>query len=122
MKKFLVWIWCFPQMLAGAIWVKISKARKADGYCIVSDKYEYSMSLGEYIFLCESHVDDPDTLKHERGHTKQSYIFGWFYLLCAGLPSALWARLGKKYREKHGIDYYSVYPENWADKLGGVKR
>jgi hypothetical protein len=54
-------------------------------------------------------------------------ILGWLYLPLVGLPSIIgniWDRLfHKKWssdrREKW---YYSRYPENWADKLGGVIR
>lgn len=122
MKNVLIWIWCFPQMLAGFIFSKISKAEKRGDHYVISNKYGGSVSLGTYVFLCEAHQYDERVLKHEQGHTKQSYILGWLYLLAVGLPSFLWAWLGRKYRAKHGVSYYAVYPENWADKLGGVDR
>lgn len=117
----LTWIWCFPQMLAGWIVKKITKAEKTDGYYKWNNPTG-SVSLGTYIFLCPAHWGNETVLKHEQGHMKQSYIFGWLYLLVIGVPSFLWAWLGGKYRAKHGVSYYAVYPENWADKLGGVKR
>lgn len=120
--KILIWIWCFPQMLVGAIFKKISKAKKVDDYYVISNKYGGSVSLGTYIFICESHNGDKRTLKHEKGHMIQSYILGWLYLIVVGLPSFLWAWLGGEYRAKHGVSYFAVYPENWADKLGGVER
>ena len=115
------WIWCFPQMLVGFILKHITKARK------VNNHYQYdvefgSFSLGTYVFLCPSHWSDENALKHELGHTKQSYILGWLYIPLVLLPSLIWAGCFKKYRQKHGVSYYSVYPENWANKLGGVER
>ena len=122
MSKLLTWIWCFPQMLVGYIFQRISKAKKVDDHYVISNKFGGSVSLGTYIFICEAHEGDENVLKHEKGHMKQSYILGWLYLLLVGLPSISWAWLGREYRAKNGVSYYSVYPENWADKLGGVKR
>ena len=86
----LNWTWCLPQQVAGLVLKIITKARK------VGDHYEYnvesgSISLGSYIFLCPAHWNDKETLKHEKGHTKQSYILGWLYLIVIGLPSFIWA-------------------------------
>ena len=121
MKTLLTWIWCFPQMLAGFIVKLLTKARKRGEY------YEFdiesgSLSLGTYIFICPAHYGDGDTLLHEQGHTKQSYILGWLYLLVIGLPSLIWATCFEKYRQKHNISYYSLYTEKWADKLSGIDR
>ena len=114
------WTWCLPQQLAGFILKIITKAKKS------GDHYEYnvengSISLGNYIFLCPAHWNDKETLKHEKGHTIQSYILGWLYLIIIGLPSLIWCNCFERYREKHNISYYSFYTEKWANKLGGVK-
>lgn len=122
MEKLFTWIWCFPQMLAGAIFKKISKARKSGDYYVISNKYGGSVSLGTYVFICEGHLYDEMVLKHEQGHSKQSYILGWLYLPLVGLPSLIWCKCFYEYRVKHGVSYYAVYPEKWADKLGGVER
>lgn len=121
LKLIATWIWCFPQMLVGFILKLITRARK------VKNHYRYnisfgSISLGTYVFLCPSHWLDDRALKHEQGHTKQSYILGWLYIPLVLLPSLIWAGCFDKYRQKHGVSYYSIYPENWADRLGGVKR
>lgn len=120
LKSIFTWIWCFPQQLAGLIVRLITKARKVD------DHYEYdvksgSVSLGTFIFLCPSHWYDEETLKHEQGHTKQSYILGWLYLIVIGLPSLIWCCCFEGYRRKHNKSYYDFYPEAWANKLGGVE-
>lgn len=122
MKALLVWIWCFPQMLAGAIFNYISKARKCGDHYIISNEWGGSVSLGSYVFLCEAHERDERVLKHEKGHTKQSYMLGWLYLLVIGLPSVIWCNCFGWYRKKHGVSYYAFYTEKWADKLGGVER
>lgn len=121
MQNILLWVWCFPQMLAGAV---LARATHAERH---GDHYRYksrrgSVSLGEYVFLCPAHWDDEQALKHEQGHTKQSRILGWLYLPLVGLPSIIWAGCFRGFRNKHHVSYYSVYPENWADRLGGVER
>lgn len=78
--------------------------------------------MGEYIFLCPAHQSDERTLKHERGHTKQSYILGWLWVPIIGIPSIIWAGCFGWLRAKYNISYYSFYTEKWADKLGGVER
>lgn len=120
-KKIFVWVWCFPQMLAGLVLKLVTRAWR------FGDHYHYgvkcgSISLGEYIFLCPSHWNDEETLKHEKGHTKQSYILGWLWLPLVGLPSMIWAGCFEWYRKKYNVSYYAFYSEKWADKLGGVNR
>lgn len=121
LKTVFTWIWCFPQMLVGLI-VRIVTGAKKDG-----DHYRFmvkcgSVSLGTYIFLCPSHWDNVRTLKHEKGHTKQSYYLGWLYIPVILIPSMIWAGCFQKYREKHGVSYYSFYTEKWADKIVGITR
>ena len=117
----LTWIWCFPQMLCGLIVAVFTKAKR------VGDHYEYnvrsgSLSLGTYIFLSPFGKMNKLTLMHEKGHTKQSYILGWLYLIVIGIPSAIWCGCFKNYRYKNGISYFSFYTEKWADKLAGITR
>jgi hypothetical protein len=81
------------------------------------------ISLGAYILISENSYKDKRnrTKKHEYGHTRQSLYLGPLYLLVVGLPSAIWA--GWIYNlVKHKVSYYSIFPENWADKLGEVNR
>lgn len=121
MQRVLLWVWCFPQNLLGVLLKLFTRAENKGQF------YAYrlpsgSVSLGDYIFLCPSHLDDPDVLKHEQGHQKQSTILGWLYLPVIGLPSIVWAGCFAGYRKKHKVSYYDFYTEHWADKLGGVER
>lgn len=120
----LLWIWCFPQMLIGLILKVICKGKLKFYYFNGKEYRVYrsnlksgSISLGKYILLCEGHYNDIETIKHEYGHTRQSLMLGWLYLIIIGIPSFLWANVfwnGKS-------DYYSFYTEKWANKLGDVK-
>ena len=121
MKKVILWIWCFPQMLAGLI-VKLFTRADKDG-----DHYEFqitsgSVSLGEYIFLCPSHWGDERILKHEQGHSVQSRYLGWLYVPIILIPSLIWAGCFEWYRKKYNVSYYSFYTERWADRIRGINR
>jgi len=62
---------------------------------------------------------------HELGHTKQSRLLGPLYLPVVGLPSisrAAYALVHREVTGKQWTGYYEGYPENWADRLGGVCR
>lgn len=126
MKKFLTyvlaWTWCFPQQLLGLLVRIFSCAQKQEGGYYTYNIKAGSVSLGTFIMLCESHKNNPTVLKHEQGHTKQSFILGWLFLIVIGLPSIIWAGCFDAYRKKNNISYYSFYTEKWADKLGGVER
>ena len=132
MMKIIFWIWCFPQMLLGFFVKLFLKAEKkqtiflATVYTFQYNSWFSGVSLGTDIILPVRASDDV-TIHHEYGHCKQSFIFGPLYLLLIGLPSVirnLWSRLlfKKKIFGEISKWYYSGYPENWADKLGGVKR
>ncbi len=81
----------------------------------VSDK---GISLGRYIFIDSDREVTLNSIRHERGHQKQSLYLGWLYLLVVGLPSLI-GNILHRYIE---FDYYSTWWEAWADKLGGVER
>ena len=127
MKKLLSRIWEAPQKALAHIIKWIVKAERFGGIndtTLYHWKFKGGLSLSTHIFLPEG--VDPRThapnVLHEYGHTRQSRILGPLYLLVVGLPSIIWAGCFENYRKKHNISYYSIYPENWADKLGGVKR
>ena len=88
------------------------------------------LSLGHFIFISRRDRTpdlrgDDTLLRHEYGHTIQSHMLGWLYLPVVGVPSItqavfcfVSARLG---HPGPGYRYYQRYPENWADRLGGVE-
>lgn len=131
MNKTLSAIWEWPQKLAGVIVKKLSGAipyiqfNEAQVYLW---KWKGGISLGNSIFVPFTPDRDPNEtyvqnyIKHEYGHTRQSHMLGWFYLLVIGLPSIIWAGCFVDYRKKHNISYYSFFTEKWADRLGGVNR
>lgn len=91
-----------------------------DGLCQIKllDKGWCAISLGWYILYMGTIT--LDGIKHEQGHQKQSLYFGPLYLIFVGIPSIflyIWYKLFNKSDEW----YHSHYPENWADKLGGLK-
>lgn len=122
----LRWIWEFPQHLLGLILTKLYDVEYKETYKGVDvyvGNFPGGISLGTYILISENSYKDKRnrTKKHEYGHTRQSLYLGPLYLLVVGLPSAIWA--GWIYNlVKRKVSYYSVFPENWADKLGEVNR
>lgn len=124
--------WELPQTLLGLILLLFTK-----GYGKKPDRMKFAnvywrtprwgVSLGPIIILGKVFDDyfskekQIQVSKHEHGHTIQSLMFGPIYLLIIGLPSITfnimtrWGLLKNK-------DYYTRYPENWADKLGKVVR
>ena len=129
MRKILLWIWQLPQNLLGYFLIKILKAHTeiiGNDRIYYAPMFDAGVSLGSYIILDEAwkYVSEHSlliTIFHEQGHQKQSKILGPLYLVVVGIPSVLgniWARI----KHKNSDWYYSRYPENWADKLGGVKR
>lgn len=117
----LIWIWCLPQQLAGLVVYLFIKSKQRTAYKtahIINWESYAGLSLGQFIFV-HKHCGDK-TIMHEYGHTKQSYMLGWLYLIVIGLPSLIWCNCFEGYRRKHNISYYSFYTERWANKLGGV--
>jgi hypothetical protein len=79
----------------------------------------WGFSYGWVVLVGELMRDLENGIKHEQGHTKQCMMLGPAYLFAVGLPS-LWNYITRKNRTREA--YYKKYPENWADKLGGVVR
>ena len=82
--------------------------------------YLSGASLGHFIVLKPYH-DLVTDVRHEYGHVVQSRIFGPLYLIVIGIPSAI-NNLRSRRSFVVAKNYYNMYPENWADKLGGVTR
>ena len=75
-------------------------------------------STGPFVIVDSKNVHN-EILKHETGHSKQSLYFGPIYHLLISLPS-ICLFLIKRITHKDGTWYHSHYPENWADRCGGV--
>lgn len=136
MKNVLLWIWQFPQNIIG-LFLSLFSKKKKQYICNDGEKvtvyfmkfFDAGVSLGNYIIIDTvwSNEELQSTINHEHGHQKQSRFLGWFYLPIVGLPSVsrnIYDRLAHKgkpssWRVKW---YYSRFPENQADKLGGVER
>ena len=136
MKKIIRWVWQFPQNLVGFL---LSRKYNYKSMRCVNGKwmpvyfkslFRSGISLGDYIILdywyCGRECSR-QAVAHEYGHSRQSLILGWLYLPLVGLPSIIgniWDRLFHKNwtDDQRNKWYYNRYPENWADKLGGVVR
>ncbi len=125
MKNIIFWIlrwtWELPQTLVGLIvfLTTTSYAVKSKRTSFYRRVKGFGVSLGGFIFFDDSY--DPWVPYHETGHAIQSRILGPLYLLLVGLPSLLFNILTQM-KVFNVLTYYTRYPENWADLLGGVKR
>ncbi len=127
MRRFLFTLiqltWGLPQTIAGFIMFLYWRRRGAvsrvyHGAVVTEWTASGGISLGLFVFV--SGKARPDVTVHEYGHCIQSLMLGPLYLLAVGVPSYLWANLPalRKMRRETGRSYYSVYPENWANRLG----
>ena len=125
MKTFLriiLFVWQIPQCLVGLIyllWYFLKGSPMTTDADIVQGEFFNSVSLGELVFVRFDAGEN--TRKHELGHRKQSRMLGPLYLFVVGLPSLclnILFRIGILKRS----DYFTHFPENWADRLGGVER
>ena len=91
-----------------------------NGIAVVKQFPAGGVSLGEYIII-HKNCDDEETRKHELGHRRQSRMLGPLYLLVVGIPSVFLCLMAKKSKTINA-HYYEHFPENWANKLGGVNR
>lgn len=128
-------LWEAPQTALGGAMLGLEAVRKRivrceveDGRLLIESKGT-GISLGHFVFWSREnsrwHDLDLRNRAHELGHTKQSRMLGWLYLPLVGLPSISRAAYALLYREITGrqwAHYYDGYPENWADRLGGVRR
>lgn len=126
MKNFILnWIWQLPQNLLGLAYKTlissglICRVNDADTTTEIWLKPSNGgVTLGKYVFICQDYKDLEATIKHEKGHVKQSKILGPLYLLVIGIPSIIHAAWWYFNSE---TDYYRFYTERWANKLMGIK-
>jgi hypothetical protein len=135
LRRGLSLAWEAPQTALGAAMLGVETARKRilnieveDGRLVIESKGT-GISLGRIVFWSREnsrwHDLDVRNRAHELGHTKQSRMLGWLYLPVVGLPSISRAAYALIFREMTGrqwTGYYEGYPEDWADRLGGVVR
>jgi hypothetical protein len=123
----IAFLWELPQTILALCLINYfggikAKLRYKNSWLIFTNK-DYihrgslGVSLGRFILLSDKHLHNDKVISHEYGHSIQSLIFGWVYLLVIGFFSYgnnfIWRKLwaGKR-------DYYDLFPERWADILG----
>ena len=134
-KNWLLYIWQLPQNLIGLLLIAIYEPQRVhildNGVQIhYSHKMLGGISLGKYCIVNTGHYRQSmeeslkrDTVRHEAiGHTAQSRMLGWLYLIVIGLPSIVWAGLYGSVIKTSKNGYYKFYTERWADNLAGVER
>ena len=135
--KFLIllflFIWELPQNVLGLMVLSVMKIRKKitkselDAHRLFIETPATGVSLGWLVFWTPagnrfSHLIN-DCRMHEYGHALQSVRLGPLYLIIVGIPSISRVVYSKWYKKKYGRgwkNYFNGFPENWADKLGGV--
>lgn len=136
-RNIFTWLWELPQHILAIILImifgRISSVQDKDYpgvHFVTLKRGNFAISLGRYILIDHNwwHGDSRDIrLKgHEYGHTRQSLYFGPLYLIIIGIPSFTQNILGdilhKLGYPKYRGNYYSRFPEDWADRLGNVRR
>jgi len=122
------WTWGLPQnLVGGAAYLRMRKKHKQERFhrgfvTYVRAKNFGGVSLGMFVFVNPDNKEAwvHDTRIHEYGHTMQSLLLGPLYLLVIGLPSMIWCNFAPvvKYRNAHGLTYYWLYCEGWANSWG----
>jgi hypothetical protein len=130
----LFFLWEIPQDIAGILVYFVFRKRQKilgqsyEQYRFFVETKSTGVSLGWFVFWTKtgnrySYLVN-DCRLHEFGHSIQSRILGPLYLVVIGIPSVLRIWYSKWYAGKHYKDwpgYFNGFPENWADRLGGVK-
>ena len=131
MKQIFLYIWQLPQHLLGLfIWVILKTTKqtlkpfKLQDYpdCLIIPTTGQSFCTGKYVFVYKDYCEN--LLKHEIGHSIQSKYLGPLFIIVFGIPS-ICAVIGREAHRKLSKEekyrwYFSRFPENWANKLGGA--
>ncbi len=129
LKVTFLWLHQLPQNIAGFVISRFA-ITKGSVSCQNSFPVYYlknlkrrGVCLGDYIILdyCYCSRENRSSQLHEYGHHRQSLYLGWLYLIVVGIPSTIRCVYCSK-KNKGSRWYYSGFPENWADSLGGVSR
>jgi hypothetical protein len=121
----LLFMWQLPQIIASLLLMAVihkgvtKYTNEHSGMTVwrVNHPFKACWSLGAYVFIPG---EQPERiLRHETGHSIQSMIFGPVYRFAVGIPSVI-LFITRRVKKKDEKWYYSHYPENWANRLGGV--
>lgn len=134
-------IWQSPQWILGLIVRRILKSERVPWDQIASQYpgvdapvfihrgfgRSFGVALGEQIVLSWTiYSVVPGVVRHEYGHVRQSRLLGPLYLPTVALVSVVMNIISRVLlasgRYEFATHYYDRWPENWADRLGGVKR
>lgn len=115
---------CLPQNVLGILYYGllqltggVAATAEVDGVKVIVTRPLFGVSLGRFLFVGESWLGAAG-VRHEYGHTLQSYRHGPFYLLFEGLASLVQAGICLLVPAL-ADSYFERWPENEADRLGG---
>ena len=122
------WTWGLPVNLVGGIAFLICTKllhrrwqRFGYAYIVYLPWKQGGLSMGLFIFIRDQHPKKEWTYNariHEYGHTWQCLLLGPLYYPVIALPSAIWCNCFEGWRQKHGVSYYKLYCEGWANAFG----
>jgi len=135
LRRAALFAWELPQNVLGAALLgadallgNVVEARFVRERVVIETKGR-AISLGLFVFWSRRsnrwHDLDERNRDHELGHSVQSRMLGPLYLPIVGVPStarALYAVAYRELRRRKWERYYDGFPEDWADRLGGVHR
>jgi hypothetical protein len=127
--------WELPQTALGAA-VYVTQALRGairvvsvERGCVFVEVDEGAVSLGRLVFYSRNDSRyvpvGEENRDHEYGHAVQSRRWGPLYLPVVGVTSALRVLYAVAWRATHETrwsGYYEGFPEDEADRLGGVDR
>ncbi len=118
---------CLPQNVLGLLYYgllaltgNVEAAGTMNEVTVIATRTPFGVSLGRFLFIDREHLTEC-AVRHEYGHTLQGYIHGPFYLPFEGLTSFAQACLSLLL-PSYGVGYSQRWPEDEADRLGGVLR
>jgi hypothetical protein len=132
----IAFVWELPQNLLGLGCLAFHRAagniralERANGRLLIELNGDGGVSLGHFVFHTKHDSSivpvGPENREHELGHAVQSRALGPLYLPLVGVPSTMRVAYAALYRLRTGrrwAGYYDGWPENAADRLGGVDR
>ncbi len=136
MSRSLLFAWELPQNLLGlaalaqfSLRKKVASVRFERERCFVEIDADGAVSLGYFVFYTPRDSAfvpvGAENRDHEYGHSVQSRWLGPLYLPVVGVSSVARVAYARAYKLRTGrrwARYYDGFPENQADRLGGVDR